>query len=97
MDPTTFSLVDACVDKLHDLARINSVNPEDHNIELVVHITQDEVNVCQYYFVDHATQTLFWLHPHVQATDSIFSGLRGVYDPSHIGASCRTYHAIGMN
>jgi hypothetical protein len=23
--------------------------------------------------------------------DDIFCGLRGIYDPSHIGESCRTY------
>ncbi|OAX38259.1 hypothetical protein K503DRAFT_718438 [Rhizopogon vinicolor AM-OR11-026] len=87
MDKTTFRLVDGCVDALHNLARTKSVNLENDNIELVVHVEQAEDNApvpCEYYFVDHVTRTLFWLHENDHATDNIFSGLQGVYDPSHI-------------
>jgi hypothetical protein len=77
------------------------VNPEDDNIELVVQVTpakNDGEHVdCKYYYVDHTARTLFWLHDHPGATEDIFCKLRGVYDPSHIGASCRTYGVTGMN
>jgi len=67
MDEATYSLVNGCIDALYDLARRSSVNTEGDDIELVVQVARPKVNVsCQYYFVDHATRTLFWLHRHEQ-------------------------------
>ncbi|KAG0697076.1 hypothetical protein DFH29DRAFT_836251 [Suillus ampliporus] len=87
MDETTFRLVDECVDELYDLAHAKSASLQSDEIELVVQLwpaeAEDAQVSCQYYFVDHATRTLFWLHDH-QATENIFSGLQGVADPSHI-------------
>jgi hypothetical protein len=40
---------------------------------------------CQYYFVDHKAQILFWLHDPHEATKNLFGALPGVYDPSHMG------------
>jgi len=101
MDESTFNLVDGCINALYQVARENSVDLEDSKIELVVQVEQaedDDAPVsCQYYFIDHATRSLFWLHENDRATENIFSGLRGIYDPSHIGASCRIYDATGMN
>jgi hypothetical protein len=95
MDETTFLLVDGCIDELHDLAQELRVNLDDNNVELVVHVTHAEVGdvpvSCQYYFVDHRVRTLFWLHKNSEATKNVLSGLQGIYDPSHIGASCGTY------
>ncbi|KAG1732668.1 uncharacterized protein EDB91DRAFT_667312 [Suillus paluster] len=88
MDETTFCLIDGYVDGLYDLARAESVNLQIDDIELVVQLwpaePEDEQVSCQYYFVDHAFRTLFWLHDHDQATVNIFSGLQAVADPSHI-------------
>ncbi|KAG1724594.1 hypothetical protein EDB19DRAFT_296258 [Suillus lakei] len=87
-DETTFRLIDECVNGLYDLARAESASLEADDIELVVQLPQLEVEgaqvSCQYYFVDHAARTLFWLHDNDQATVNIFSGLQGVVDPSHI-------------
>jgi len=89
MNATTFRLVNACMDKLHELCP-NSINLDDHNIELVLQVTEDDSPLdatCQYYFVDHGKKTLFWLHHYEEATSDIFCGLRGVDDLSHIGTS----------
>jgi len=63
------------------------VNLKDNNIELVLQVSQAKA-LCQYYFVDHANRTLFWLQKHVDATNDIFYGLEGVQDPTHVGAFC---------
>jgi hypothetical protein len=72
------------------MARAKSAGLEaDDNIELVVQLLPIAGEMtCQYYFVDHGARTLFWLHDSHEATTKIFSGLRGVEDPSHIRASC---------
>ncbi|KAG2344644.1 hypothetical protein BDR05DRAFT_961554 [Suillus weaverae] len=85
MDETTFHLLARCVDELYDMliSRVPSLESDD--IELVVQLWLAEGEMtCQYYFVDHAARTLFWLHDNREATMNIFSGLRGVDDPSHI-------------
>jgi len=80
------------MDKLHELCP-KSINLDDHNIELVLRITEDDTLLhnkhatCQYYFVDHGKKTLFWLHHYEEATSDIFCGLGGVDDPGHIGTS----------
>ncbi|KAG1751741.1 hypothetical protein EDB19DRAFT_1197946 [Suillus lakei] len=81
-----FGLMDRCADELYDMARTKSPNIDADDIELVVQVVPNQANSCQYYFVDHATRTLFWLHDqdHDQATKNIFYGFPGVYDPSHI-------------
>ncbi|KAG2151069.1 uncharacterized protein EDB93DRAFT_318904 [Suillus bovinus] len=85
MDETTFHLLAKCVDGLYDMARANSACLEACDVELVVQLwpTEGEMT-CQYYFVDHKSRILFWLEDNHEATTNIFSGLRGVYDPSHI-------------
>jgi hypothetical protein len=99
MDEATSCLVDGYVDELHNLACTKSVNLEDDDIDLFVQLEAKlDGNVsCGYYFIDHAARTLFWLHDHDTAMDDIFDGLRGIYDPSHISASCRIYEATSMN
>lgn len=90
MDETTFHLLAECVDGLYDMARAKLTSLEAEDIELVVQLwpTEGEIT-CQYYFVDHAARTLFWLHDtNHETTVNIFSGLRGVDDPSHIRALC---------
>ncbi|KAG2078422.1 hypothetical protein BDR04DRAFT_1226420 [Suillus decipiens] len=85
MDETTFHLLAECVDRLYETARAKSAHLETDNIELVLQLWLSEGEMtCQYYFVDHATRTLFWLHDNREATMNIFSGLRGVNDLSHI-------------
>jgi hypothetical protein len=86
MGETTFHLLGGCLDKLYDMARAKSASLEaDDNIELVVQLLPIAGEMtCQYYFVDHGARTLFWLHDSHEATTKIFSGLRGVEDPSHI-------------
>lgn len=67
----------------------NSASLEVADIELVVQLwPTDGEMTCQYYFVDHSARTIFWLHDNLEATMNIFSGLRGVNDPSHIRALC---------
>lgn len=84
LDETTFDLLAGCVDKLYDMAA-NSASLEAADIELVVQLwPTDGEMTCQYYFVDHSARTIFWLHDNLEATMNIFSGLRGVNDPSHI-------------
>jgi len=77
------------VDALYTLCA-KSVDLEDNDIELVLQLSRfggpGGNPLCQYYFVDHANRTLFWVQKHSKATDDIFCGLRGIYDPSHIGA-----------
>lgn len=86
MDETTFHLLAECVDRLYETARAKSAHLKADNIELVLQLWLSEGEMtCQYYFVDHAARTLFWLHDN-EATMNIFSGLRGVNDPSHIRA-----------
>ncbi|KAG1838586.1 hypothetical protein DFJ58DRAFT_813794 [Suillus subalutaceus] len=91
MDRSMFELLDKCVDELNELAKTKSVDLGADDIELVVQLAQTETGdaqvFCYYYFIDHKARTLFWLHDYNQATDDIFSGLRGVADPSHIGYS----------
>ena len=91
----TCNFINECVDTLYGLCP-ESVNLEDNNIELVLHVSQDDA-LCRYYFVDHANRTLFWLQRHIDATSDIFCGLEGIHDPSHVGAFCRTYDITGMN
>ncbi|KAG2117712.1 hypothetical protein DEU56DRAFT_158195 [Suillus clintonianus] len=86
MDQTTFQLLAGCVNDLYNLAHAKSAISQTSDIELVVQLWPAEGGeqaFCQYYFADHAARTLFWLHDHEQAA-KIFSGLRGVHDPSHI-------------
>lgn len=80
----SFRLMDRCADVLYDLARRNLPNIDADDIELVVQVVLNQADSCQYYFVDHATRTLFWLHDYDRATENIFDGLQGVSDPSHI-------------
>ncbi|KAG1751712.1 hypothetical protein EDB19DRAFT_1197425 [Suillus lakei] len=86
IDEYFFRLMDRCADELYGLARTKSPNIDADHIELVVQVVPDRRDSCQYYFVDHATRTLFWLHDHDhdQATENIFDKFPGVYDPSHI-------------
>ncbi|KAG1753058.1 hypothetical protein EDD22DRAFT_808088 [Suillus occidentalis] len=94
LDCSLFGLLDECIDALYSQARIQSEDLGASDIELVVQLAQTDSEAegaqvsCYYYFVDHTARTLFWLHdrlrdPH-QTTDDVFSGLRGVADPSHI-------------
>lgn len=84
LDETTFDMLAGCVDGLYDMAA-NSASPEAADIELVVQLwPTDGEMTCQYYFVDHSARTLFWLHDNREGIMNIFSGLRGVHDPSHI-------------
>ncbi|KAG2078581.1 hypothetical protein BDR04DRAFT_322279 [Suillus decipiens] len=80
--------MDRCADELCDLARKKSPNFDADDIELVVQVVPDRTDSCRYYFVDHATRTLFWLDDYDQATETIFDDLRGVCDPSHIRTLC---------
>ena len=100
INETTFHLVDKCVDALYTLCA-ESIDLEDNDIELVLQVSHSGDSgadaSCQYYFVDHVRRTLFWLQNNVQATDDIFYGLRGIYDLSHIGASCRIHEAAVIN
>ena len=91
-------MLDGCVNTLYRLLA-ESVNVEDDDVELFLHVSQADGSrwSCQYYFVDHANRTLFWLQDYVNAIDDIFYGLRGIYDPSHIGASCRIHEAAVIN
>ena len=77
------------MDTLYTLCA-GSVDLEGNDIELVLQLSRSGSPganpLCQYYFVDHASRTLFWVQDHVHATDDIFCGLRGIYDPSHVGA-----------
>ncbi|KAG2133826.1 uncharacterized protein EDB93DRAFT_1173652 [Suillus bovinus] len=79
-----FRLMDRSADDLCDLARRQSPTFDVDDIELVVQVVPNQTDSCQYYFVDHATRTLFWLHAYDQATETIFDGFQGVCDPSHI-------------
>ncbi|OJA17074.1 hypothetical protein AZE42_09252 [Rhizopogon vesiculosus] len=89
VDEAAFHLVDECVDELRSLACTRAVDLEDNDIELVVQVAQagvdSEHSPCQYYFVDHANRSLFWLHDHDEVTNDIFCGLGGITDDSHIG------------
>ena len=98
MEETSFHFVDEYVDELRSLARAKAVDLEDNGIELVVQVAQagvDTEHPCQYYFVDHANRSLFWLHDHDDVTNDIFCGLGGITDDSHVGMSCRTLNATG--
>ncbi|KAG1798368.1 hypothetical protein EV424DRAFT_470327 [Suillus variegatus] len=52
--------------------------------ELYDLVVPNQTDSCQYYFVDHETRTLFWLHVYDKATETVFDDLQGVRDPSHI-------------
>jgi hypothetical protein len=103
IDDSMFGLLDGCINMLREMAKKQSVDLGDDDIELVVQLAQTEAGdtqmSCCYYFIDHNARTLFWLHDHQQTTDvDIFSGLRGVADPSHIRALCGTCdYAADMN
>lgn len=94
VDCNLFGLLDECIDALNSQARIQSKDFGASDIELVVQLAQTDSEAegaqvsCYYYFVDHTARTLFWLHDRLrdrhQTTDDVFSGLRGVADPSHI-------------
>ena len=56
--------------------------------ELVLELARDgqtDRHVWAYYFVDHRTRALFWLHEH--ETDTIISDMRVVKSKAHI---CKT-------
>ncbi|KAG1816808.1 uncharacterized protein BJ212DRAFT_175916 [Suillus subaureus] len=77
--------MDRCADELYDLARTKLPNIDADDIELVVQVVLNQADLCQYYFVDHATRTLFWLHDYDRETENnIFDGFSGVCDLSHI-------------
>jgi hypothetical protein len=110
IDDSMFGLLDGCINMLREMAKKQSVDLGDDDIELVVQLAQTEAGdtqmSCCYYFIDHNARTLFWLHDHQQTTDvDIFSGLRGVADPSHIRHSleseywthCECYPKHQMN
>lgn len=80
--------MDRCADELYDLARTKSPNFDAGDIELVVQVVPNQTDSCQYYFVDHETRTLFWLHVYDKATETVFDDLQGVRDPSHIRTLC---------
>ncbi|KAG2125742.1 hypothetical protein DEU56DRAFT_563875 [Suillus clintonianus] len=86
IDESSFRLMDRCVDELYDRGRTITPNFDANDIELVVQVVPAHTDYCQYYFVDHTTRTLFWLHDqdHNEATYNIFDDFRGVCDPSHI-------------
>ncbi|KAG2112941.1 hypothetical protein BD769DRAFT_1491475 [Suillus cothurnatus] len=83
IDEYSFRLMDRCAEELYDLARTKP-NFDANAIELVVQVVPNQADSCQYYFVDHATRTLFWLHDHDGAAENILDGIHGVCDPSHI-------------
>ena len=75
-----------------------SVNVADDDVELFLQVSQAYDSwSCQYYFVDHANRTLFWLQDYVDAEWDIFCGLEGVDNLGHMGTSCRTYDETSMN
>jgi hypothetical protein len=78
--------MDKCAEELYDLARTKP-NFDANAIELVVQVVPNQADSCHYYFVDHATRTLFWLHDHDGAAENILDGIHGVCDPSHIRTS----------
>lgn len=92
----SFRLMDRCADALYDLARTKKLNFGADDIELVVQPVSGHQPGCQYYFVDHVTRTLFWLHAHDQAKNNVFDDIEGVYDPSHIRYALESqYWSVG--
>jgi len=91
--------VDEYVNALYDKARSDPKGSEasnirkdieDGHIQLVVQREEVETVSYKYYFVDHRFRKLFWLDNHSEAAKSLFGVLHGVYDLSHMGASCVT-------
>ncbi|KAI9443664.1 hypothetical protein BJY52DRAFT_447779 [Lactarius psammicola] len=60
--------------------------PQTH-YDLVLDIikTEDDETIWAYYYVDHSTKTLFWLH-YYECGDSLLGEVRGVQEASHVSA-----------
>ncbi|KAI9459417.1 hypothetical protein BJY52DRAFT_1265560 [Lactarius psammicola] len=58
--------------------------PQTH-YDLVLDIikTEDDETTWAYYYVDHSTKTLFWLHPY-ECEESLLGEVRGVQEASHV-------------
>ena len=58
--------------------------PIHHDLVLDIVKTDDET-IWGYYYVDHETKTLFWLH-YYECGDSLLREVRGVQEASHVSA-----------
>jgi hypothetical protein len=61
-----------------------SICLEDGSTELVLELFQDdgERMICGYYFIDHSTRCLFWLHKF--DASFILEEVKGITGPGHI-------------
>lgn len=64
--------------------------PADY--ELVVEISTSEYSeddlIWQYYYIDHATRTVFWPQAHILSKE--VHGVKGAFSPDHICMSTRS-------
>ena len=73
-----------------DSERTRLLRPDDFpkgHYDLVLDIikTENDETIWAYYFVDHNSKTLFWLH-YYECEDSLLGEVRGVQGASHVSA-----------
>ena len=66
------------------LLRYNDL-PIDHYDLVLDIIKTDDETIWAYYYVDHNTKTLFWLH-YYECGESLLREVRGVQGASHVSA-----------
>ncbi|KAH8995331.1 hypothetical protein EDB92DRAFT_196297 [Lactarius akahatsu] len=67
---------------LLDKERTEPLPTDDYDLVLDIKVTDDET-VWAYYYVDHASKTLFW-QDFYECGDSLLRGVRGVREPGHV-------------
>ena len=66
------------------LLRNNDI-PIDHYDLVLDIIKTDNETIWAYYYVDHNTKTLFWLH-YYECGETLLREVRGVHEASHVSA-----------
>lgn len=65
---------------------IATTNSPAHDYDLVLDIIKtDDETIWAYYYVDHKTRTLFWLHDY-ECGDTLLGEVDGARAPSHVSA-----------
>ena|SRR6266702_4752925 len=75
----------AYLDSERTRLRTNDFSTNHYDLVLDIFKTENDETIWAYYFVDHNSKTLFWLH-YYECEDSLLGEVRGVQGASHVSA-----------